>query len=179
MLGLTNNKNLSNISTLASWISSLEQLYLTHNNISDVSALTGKTSGLDIFELRGNPIPFSQYATLRALAYPPEDMDLNNRPPVFTAGDHIKRIVATNTGANTNIGSPITATDTEGDTITYSLGGPDAASFSINSATGQLQTTVALNFTTQSSYTVTVDASGDAADNEEQDAFGNYSLSGT
>jgi hypothetical protein len=162
-LSLTNNKNLSDISTIVTnWNSSLKHLTLTYNNISDVSALAGLQGDpwLDIFELKGNPIPFSQYATLRALYTPPDDIDLNNNPPVFTAGDRTKLIVATNTAADIDIGSPIAATDTEGDTITYSLGGPDAASFSINSATGQLRTKVALNFGTQTSYTVTVDAAG-------------------
>ena len=161
-LGLTNNKNLSDISTIVpNWNDSLQHLYLTYNNISDVSSLVGLQGDpwLDLFELGGNPIPFSQYATLRALYVSPDELDLNNRPPVFTAGDRTKLVVATNTAANTDIGSPIAATDAEGETITYSLGGPDAASFSI-SDTGQLRTKVALDFGAKNSYTVTVDAAG-------------------
>ena len=174
VLGLTNNKNLSDISTLTNWTSSLAYLYLTHNNISDVSPLIGVTSGLNLFELRGNPIPLSQYATLRALAYRPDDIDITNEPPVFTEGDSATRTVAENTAAGTNIGNPIAATDTEKDRLTYSLSGTDAALFRIVSKSGQLRTKVALDFETKSSYTVTVDVSGDAADNEQRDSYGNY-----
>ena len=174
VLGLTNNKNLSDISTLTNWTSSLEYLYLTHNNISDVSPLIGLTSGLDLFELRGNPIPLSQYATLRALAYRPDDIDITNEPPVFTEGNSTTRTVAENTAAGTNIGNPIAATDTEKDRLTYSLSGTDAALFRIVSKSGQLRTKVALDFETKTSYTVTVDVSGDAADNEQRDSYGNY-----
>ena len=164
-LEVRHNKNLSDISTLSNWASSLEQLYLTHNNISDVSALSGfgqQDIGQTIFELRGNPIPLSQYPTLRALRYKPDDMVLDNEPPVFTAGDSTTRSVAENTGIGTNIGNPIAATDTEGDTITYSLGGTDVGSFIIDSTSGQLQTNAALDFETKNSYTVTVDAAGPA-----------------
>ena len=44
------------------------------------------------------------------------------------------------------------------DTVTYSLGGTDAASFTINSTTGHLQTSAALDYETKSSYTVTITA---------------------
>ena len=38
-----------------------------------------------------------------------------------------------------DIGEPVTATDADSDTLTYALGGTDdAASFDIDSATGQL-----------------------------------------
>ena len=51
---------------------------------------------------------------------------------------------------------PFTATDS--DTLTYSLGGADAASFAIDSGTGQLQTKGALDFEDKASYSVTVTA---------------------
>ena len=57
------------------------------------------------------------------------------------------------------IGAPVTATDPENDTLTYSLEGTDAASFAIDSGTGQLKTKAALNRATKSRYTVTVKAS--------------------
>ena len=174
VLTLTDNKSLSDLSPLTTLLPKLLQISLTHNNISDVSALSGLSEKVEIFELRGNPIPFSAYATLRTFTFSPEDMDLNNRPPVFTAGATATRTVAENTAAGTNIGAVLAATDTEGDTIYYSLGGTDAASFSIDSTTGQLQTKAALDFETKSSYTVTVDASGNAADNEYRDIFRDY-----
>ena len=58
------------------------------------------------------------------------------------------------------------AEDTAGDTLTYTLGGTDAASFDIVAATGQLQTKAALDSATKSTYTVTVTATdtGDLSD---------------
>ena len=48
------------------------------------------------------------------------------------------------------------ATDPEEDTLTYTLGGEDAASFIIDEATGQLKTFDPLDYETKSSYSVTV-----------------------
>ena len=48
-----------------------------------------------------------------------------NNPPAFD-GDETTRTVAENTAADANIGAPITATDADDDTLTYSLGGTDA-----------------------------------------------------
>ena len=45
--------------------------------------------------------------------------------------------------------------------------------FRIVSKSGQLRTKAALDFETKTSYTVTVDVSGDAADNEQRDSYGN------
>ena len=82
-----------------------------------------------------------------------------NIAPVFTDGTSTTRTVAENTAANTNIGSAVSATDTDNDTLTYSLGGTDAALFSIVSTSGQLQTSAALDSETKSSYSVTVSVS--------------------
>ena len=45
------------------------------------------------------------------------------------------------------------------DTLTYTLGGTDAADFGIVPSSGQLQTSAALNFETKASYAVTVSVS--------------------
>ena len=79
-----------------------------------------------------------------------------NVAPVFTDGSSTTRSVAENTASSTNIGSAVAATDADGDGITYSLGGTDAGSFSIDSGTGQLQTNAALDYEEKSTYTVTV-----------------------
>ena len=62
-----------------------------------------------------------------------------------------KRVVAQNTDANPE-------TEAE-DSLTYSLGGTDAASFGIGSTTGQLKTSASLDYETKNSYQVTVTAS--------------------
>ena len=65
------------------------------------------------------------------------------------------RSVDENTAAGVDIGEPVVATDSSG-TVSYSLGGTDAASFEIVVATGQLQTKAALDYETRTSYEVTV-----------------------
>ena len=70
-----------------------------------------------------------------------------------------------NTPPGVNIGAPISATDADetgddaiefGNTLTYKLGGDDAASFDIDSSTGQLITKAPLDFETEDTYDVTV-----------------------
>ena len=82
-----------------------------------------------------------------------------NNPPEFGEGSSAMRSVAENTGAGTNVGTAVTATDGDNDTLTYSLAEElDAASFAIVSTSGQIRTKDALDYETKSSYTVTVRA---------------------
>ena len=83
-----------------------------------------------------------------------------NRAPTFTEGSIANRSIAENTSAGVNIGAPVTATDADsGDTLTYFLGGPNAASFDIEPTSGQLKTKAALDYEIRVSYTVTVTVS--------------------
>ena len=74
-----------------------------------------------------------------------------NTPPVFKDADGgeidggIDREVAENTPKGGPVGAPVAATDSEGDVLTYTLGGTNAGLFSIDVATGQLRTSAALN----------------------------------
>ena len=80
-----------------------------------------------------------------------------NSAPVFTAGSRTTRSIAENTRAGVNISTPVSATDADsGDTLTYSLGGPDASAFDIGRTSGQLRTRTALDYETKNTYTVTV-----------------------
>ena len=79
-----------------------------------------------------------------------------NKAPVFTEGTSASRSVAENTAAGVNIGTPVTATDGDKDTLTYTVGGDDGSAFAVNSTTGQLKTKSALDFETKSSYRVTM-----------------------
>ena len=82
-----------------------------------------------------------------------------NNAPVFAEATP-ERSVEENTVADMYIGAPIEATDADNDdTLAYTLGGVDMASFAIDSATGQLMTMAALDFETETSYSVTVTAS--------------------
>ena len=82
-----------------------------------------------------------------------------NEAPTFTDGSSTTRAIAENTDSGTNIGTPVAATDQDNDTLTYTLGGTDAASFSIANTSGQLQTSAALDHETKASYSVTVSVS--------------------
>ena len=75
--------------------------------------------------------------------------------------------MAENTAAGNNIGSPVTATDDDpDDTLTYTLSGLDASSFNIDDATGQLMTSVPLDYEVKRSYSVTVTVS-DGTDSDQ------------
>ena len=152
------NNSISDISALEG-LTTLVSLSLNNNSISDISALEGLTA-LTTLLISGNPI--TDYGPLRTLKAANSNIDidinLNNNLPVFTDGATTTRSVAENTAAGQNIGAAIAATDADNHTLTYSLGGTDAASFDIVSTSGQLQTKAALDYETKPSYTVTVTA---------------------
>ena len=97
--------------------------------------------------------------------------DANNAPE-FPSTETGMRSVDENTATDMPIGDPVAATDADdGDTLTYTLGGTDMASFDIDSASGQLMTKAALDYEapadadTDNAYEVTVTASdGNTAD---------------
>ena len=94
-----------------------------------------------------------------------------NQAPRFKEGASTFRVVAENVAAlptddstaddsedaADNIGSPVEATDANGDMMTYTLSGADASLFRIRS-NGQLEVKGKLNHETDSSHTVTVTA---------------------
>ena len=84
---------------------------------------------------------------------------LTNSAPEFTDGESVSLSVAENTGSGVNIGDAISATDADADTLTYSLDGTDADSFSINSTNGQVRTNASLDYETKSSYSVSITVS--------------------
>ena len=90
-----------------------------------------------------------------------------NSPPVFTEGTSATRSVSASAPAGTFIGAPVTATDADaGATLTYSLEGNNAASFDINSSTGQLLTKAGITLIVNEAYTVAVVAD-DGSDTAE------------
>ena len=82
-----------------------------------------------------------------------------NDAPEFIDGSHTTRTVAENTPRGMNIREPVAATDADNDSLTYTLGGPDAASFDIEPTTGQLRTFAALDYETKRTYTLKVTVS--------------------
>jgi len=81
-----------------------------------------------------------------------------NAPPVFAEGERTTRRLTENAPGGQAIGRPVAATDFEGDALTYSLQGPDAAYFAIVEDSGQLQTGkgVAYDHEANERYVVTV-----------------------
>ena len=63
-----------------------------------------------------------------------------NTAPVFSSSN-VSRSIAENTAAGQNVGTAVTATDADaGDTLGYTLGGADAASFDFVESSGQIRT---------------------------------------
>ena len=85
-------------------------------------------------------------------ARPPGD----NTDPAFSPTTVTRRVEENSKG---DVGGPVTATDGDGDELTYTLGGTDVASFKIDMATGQLMVgDVKIDYEEKDSYTVTVTA---------------------
>ena len=81
-----------------------------------------------------------------------------NVPPQFHEGESTTRQVAENSAGGIKVGAPVTATNPDGDSLSYSLSGSVAASFAIGS-TGQIATVadVTYGYEAKSAYSLTVD----------------------
>ena len=85
-----------------------------------------------------------------------------NNAPTFPSST-ANRSVAENTAAGQDVGAVLTATDSDGDTLTYTLEGTDAASFDLVTTTDpaaqiRTKTGVTYNHEAKSTYTVVVKA---------------------
>ena len=93
---------------------------------------------------------------------------LVNGSPQFPATESGKRTVAENTPPGAGVGPRVAATDPDGDSLMYSLGGIDVASFEIVASSGQIRTKGALDYEDTTSYSLIVsvrdgrDADGNA-----------------
>ena len=121
------------------------------NGRAESTLTLGNTAGTNTVTVSVQGI--SQTATFTAVA------TTTNTAPTFTEGTNTTRTIAENTATSVNIGGVVAATDTDNDTLTYTLGSTDASSFSIVSSSGQLQTQAALDYETKFSYSVTVSVS--------------------
>ena len=88
---------------------------------------------------------------------PVEPTPQANRAPSFYEGANTTRSVAENTEAGQDIGLPLVATDPDDDSLTYALGGTDSGHFALSG--NRLQTSGALDYEGQNSYSVTVNVS--------------------
>ena len=82
-----------------------------------------------------------------------------NNAPIFDEGSETTRTLAENAGVGQPVGAPVAALDQDGDALTYTLSGDDAASFDIDADTGQLRTKegVTYDYESQPTYSVTAD----------------------
>ena len=100
-----------------------------------------------------------------------------NSPPVFPQAEDGQREVEENAADGTAIGPPVEATDLNAgnaavnDPLAYSLSGTDAASFDIDSGSGQLRVApgVELDYEGKRSYRVTVEVSDGRDQNGDDD----------
>ena len=138
---------------------------LKSENVISVSRTVGTTAAVTvrIGTLPSLPTRHSGYSLSRAnsddIEIIPAIEGISNSAPVFSDGSSTTRSIAENTAADVNIGSVVSATDVDDDTLTYSLGGTDAASFGIDTTNGQLTTKDALDYETKSSYSVIITVS--------------------
>ena len=103
------------------------------------------------------------------------DVEESNENPEFAEEDTTRSIAET-AAPGASVGDPVAADDLDNDTLTYTLGGDDAASFDIDASSGQLKTKDALDYETKSSYTITVSVSDgknleNSADDEIDDTI--------
>ena len=84
----------------------------------------------------------------------------NNTAPAFSESSPTTRSVDENRPLGSNVGTPVTATDSDSGhqiKLAYSLGGQDVSSFSIDDSTGQIKTKAVFDYESgDSPYTVTV-----------------------
>ena len=110
-----------------------------------------------------------------------------NRAPAFDDGSSASRSVAEDATGGSNIGNPITATDPEGDFLTYGMEGAEAGDFQVDASTGQisLATNADLDYEHRSSYSFRMrvqdgkDAGGNAETDTVWDTFINVTISVT
>ena len=80
--------------------------------------------------------------------------EANTQPEFAESTD--TRTIASGAAAGRSIGARVSATDADGDVLTYMLRGGAADKFDIDAATGQLRTKAALDYEVEDTYTVSV-----------------------
>ena len=109
-----------------------------------------------------------------------EEMDtttsavVSNRAPMFTESPTATRMIAENSAAGTAVGTPVMATDADGDELTYDLTGADAMYFTIGTSTGQIMVGMdtMLDYEAEKmTYMVTVTATDDSGVANDSDSI--------
>ena len=159
---ITDADGLTNVSYAYQWIR-----HTSANVDSDITGATSSTYTLVLDDL-GNRIrvrvsftdDLNNDETRISLAVETAFVTATT-PPVFS-DTTLTHSIAENTAANTNVGAAIpAATDADSsDTLTYTMEGADAASFTFDAAPRQIKTKtgVTYNFEAKASYAVTIRA---------------------
>ena len=79
-----------------------------------------------------------------------------NQAPTFSEGSSATRRLAENTTGTQDVGNPITATDGDGGTLRYLLGGTDQSSFALDGNQLQTRASETYDYEEKNSYEVTV-----------------------
>ena len=112
-------------------------------------------SGTHVYRWEGRGLEWQPGSTVALRLW------FSNSAPVF-AETALTLTVPENSAAGAAVGAPLTATDADsGDTLAYSLEGPDAASFTIDETSGQVRTGTGVTYNYEApknSYSVTVKA---------------------
>ena len=82
----------------------------------------------------------------------------DNQAPVIGDSDPVARSVPENSASGTNLGAALSATDADGDALTWSLIGTGSSLFAID-ANGQMSVNGALDYETTASYSLTATVS--------------------
>ena len=125
---------------------------LDYNKQTSYSLVVEVQGHFTLVPLEGDPIEF--HSTTDSINVTVE-VEAVRSGLYFNEGSHINRSVAENSPKGTNIGEPITATSDSGNTLSYSVGiakswSDKGIAFDIDSSTGQLKTSSALDYETLS-----------------------------
>ena len=172
-LNLSNNRLAGTIPAELGSLSKLESLNLSSNQLTGpIPASLGGLANLERLSLSQNMLTGCVPEAWRDIAES-DVLELGlpfcavslGTAPVFSDSEgnpitEAVRSVVENTAAGENVGAPVTAMDADNDTLTYSLGGTDMASFDIDPSTGQIMVGAGtmLDYETKASYMVTVTA---------------------
>ena len=141
-----------------------------YNHTTDGADTASLASSVTADDAAQSALDRGESATVRTnvgVAAPPSSGSLiasvsqsANVNPVFPSAATV-RYVPENAAPGKDVGAPVAAIDANGDLLAYSMGGADAARFTINPATGQIAVAAGTvpDYETRTSYTVTVSAS--------------------
>ena len=101
-----------------------------------------------------------------------------NDPPQFDEGTAATREIADGSTGKEEVGAPVSATDPEGDDLSYSLSGTDASNFEIDGDTGQISVAIdkTLSNAGQAVHTLTVSVNDGKNESGQSDTTADDSI---